>query len=159
MNDKIMKTENRPAHRGPLAVMDDLVNEIEQIWQQKPWLPILRSRFEKDALAWMPKLDVYKKDKELIVKADLPGMKREDFQVYLEEGDLILKGERKEETKVEEESYYRSECTYGSLYRRLPLGFTPAPEAINAKFQDGVLEVHIPMPAEVKPEMKTIPVS
>jgi HSP20 family protein len=161
MNEKMMKTENRPAHRGPLAVMDELANELEQLWQ-KPWLPTFtfaRRRFDKEATTWMPRLDVFKKDNDLVVKADLPGIQKEDIQVYLEEGDLILKGERKEETKVEEESYYRAECTYGSFYRRLPLGFAAVPETINAKFQDGILEVHVPMPVEAKPEVKPIPVS
>jgi HSP20 family protein len=162
MTEKSMtpKIESRPAHRGPLAMVDDLVNEFEQLWQ-RPWLPIFnRRRFDKpDPLPWMPRLDVYKKDNELVVKADLPGMKKEDVHIYLEEGDLILQGERKEETKVEEATYYKAECSIGSFYRRLPLGFEAQPEAINAKFNDGVLEVHVPVPAEVKPAMKEVPVA
>lgn len=151
------KTENRPVYR----LMDELVNDFEQLWQ-KPWLPVLpfnRRRFDKEALPWMPKLDVFKKDNEMVVKADLPGMKREDFQVYLEEGDLILKGERKEETKIEEENYYKAECNYGSFYRRLPLTFEVDPAKIIAKFNDGVLDLHIPMPVEAKPTVKEIPVN
>jgi len=154
----LTKLENRPTYRGPLAMFDELVNEFEGFWQ-KPWLMPFNRRFAKEGMAWTPRLDAYKKDGELIVKADLPGMKREDFQVYLEEGSLILKGERKEEIKVEEPDYYKAECVYGSFYRRLPLAFEVAREKINAKFTDGVLEVHIPMPVETKPACKEIPVN
>ncbi|HET7510549.1 MAG TPA: Hsp20/alpha crystallin family protein [Solirubrobacterales bacterium] len=154
----LTKVESRPTNRGPLAMFDELVNEFEGLWQ-KPWLMPFNRRFAKESLTWTPRLDAYKKDGELIVKADLPGMKREDFQVYLEEGNLILKGERKEETKVDEPDYYKAECFYGSFYRRLPLTFDVAPEKITAKFIDGVLEVHVPMPVEATPAVKEIPVN
>jgi len=159
MMEKIAtKTGHRPILRGTLATVDDLMNEIEQLWQ-KPWLPFHRRRVDKEGMAWIPRIDVYQKDNEMVVKADLPGMKREDFQVYLEEGDLILKGERKEETQVEEERYYRAECHYGTFYRRLPLEFETSPEKISARFVDGVLEVHVPMAVAAKPAVKEIPVN
>lgn len=161
MNEKTMvptKTENRPLR--PFAMFDDLVNDFEQLWQ-KPWLanfPWRARRFDKEE-AFIPQLDVYKKDNELVVKADLPGMKKEDIQVMLEEGDLILKGERKEETEVEKEGYYRAECMYGTFYRRLPLGFEVPPDKIAAKFIDGVLEVRLPVPVEEEKKVLEIPIN
>jgi HSP20 family protein len=77
-------------------------------------------------------------------------MKKEDVEVAIEEGDLILRGERKEETEVEEENVYRWERSYGSFFRRLPLTFEVKPEAVNANFKDGVLEVTLPLPKEEK---------
>lgn len=154
------KTENRPVSR-PLALFDDLVNEIDQLWH-RPWmtnLPWTARRFEKEGFNFMPRIDVFNQDNKLFVKADLPGMKREDIQVLLEEGDLVVKGERKEETKVEKENYYKAECTYGSFYRRVPLTFEVKPEDITAKLVDGVLEVTIPVPPAATPEVKTIAVN
>jgi HSP20 family protein len=114
-------------------------------------------RFDKD-LAWTPTLDVYGQPGELVVKADLPGMKKEDIRICLEAGALVLQGERKEETKVEKESFYIAERSYGSFYRRLPLAFDADFSKIVAQFNDGVLEVHIPMPAVEPPKAQEIPV-
>lgn len=142
-------------------MFDDLVNEIDQLWH-RPWMasfPWTARRFEKEGFNFMPRIDVLKKDDFLVVKADLPGMKREDIHVALEEGDLILKGERKEEVKVEKENYYKAECMYGSFYRRVPLSFEVKPDDIVAKLVDGVLEVTVPVPPTVKPEVKEIAIN
>ncbi len=142
----------------PFNMLDDLRTELEQLWQ-KPWLPFRSRRTEAENLTFMPRLDVYEKDNELMVRADLPGMKKEDVHVAYENGDLILKGERKEEKEIKEENYYRAECQYGSFYRRLPLSFEFEPETVNAKFNEGVLEIRIPMPKEWKATPKEIAIN
>lgn len=152
-----MKAETRPAVH-PLGMFDELMNEL---WN-RPWMksfPWAASRFEKEGLDFLPHIDVLKKGDTLVVKADLPGMNREDIHVALEEGDLVLKGERKEETKVEKEDYYKAECRYGSFYRRVPLTFEVKPEDIVAKLVDGVLEVTVPVPPTVQPEVKEIAIN
>ena len=136
--------------RNPFNMMDDLRTELEQLWQ-RTWMPKRSDVLETDIpKLFTPRVDVFKKENELVVKADLPGMKKEDVHVAIEEGDLILKGERKEEKEVKEDDFYKSECFYGSFYRRLPLNFEVAPDKVNAKFADGVLEVRLPMPPEEK---------
>jgi HSP20 family protein len=104
-------------------------------------------------------MDAYEKDHTIIVKAELPGLKKEDVQVEIEGDDLIIRGQSKAESEVKQEDYYRTERTFGSFYRRmqLPLGVTA--EQIEANLTDGVLEVHIPVPAEAKPETKTVTVN
>ena len=144
--------------RTPFNMLDDLRTELEQLWQ-KPWLPIRFRRSETETALFMPRVDVYEKDNELIVKADLPGMKKEDVHVAIENGDLILKGERKEEKEVKEESFYKAECLYGSFYRRLPLTFEVTPDKVNARFADGVLEVRLPIPVVEKEAPKEIPIN
>lgn len=144
--------------RNPFALLDELRTDFEQLWQ-KPWLPVRFRRTETETPLFTPRVDVFKKENELVVKADLPGMKKEDVHVSMEEGDLILKGERKEEKELKEENFYKAECFYGSFYRRLPLGFEVPADKVNAKFADGVLEVRLPMPAVEKEAPKEIPIN
>lgn len=143
-------------HRHP-GLFEELREDLETLWD-RPWFPFdrPRRRLARRLATWMPTMDVFEKDGELIVKADLPGMKKSDVQVLIEEGDLVLKGERKFMTEVKEEEYYRCERDYGEFYRRLALPFVVDPALIVAKFTDGVLEVKVQIPAEHKAEPKKI---
>ena len=144
----------RPLFQTPTAVVENMLSDV---WQQ-PLFRQMARRFDND-LAWAPTLDAYEKDGELVVKADLPGMKKEDIRISLEEGALVLQGERKEETKTEKDNLYLAECSYGSFYRRLPLAFKADFAKVMAQFKDGVLEVHIPMPAVEPPKAQEIPIN
>jgi HSP20 family protein len=84
----------------------------------------------------------------LIVKAELPGLKKEELEVELEDGDLVIKGERQSEKEVQNSAFYRTERIYGRFYRRVPLDFEVTPEQITATLTDGVLEVILPIPSE-----------
>lgn len=147
----------RPFFRAPFGFLENMLSEVEGLWQ-KPMARQMTRRFEKDLTTWMPTLDVYERDGELVVKADLPGLKKEDIRIYLENGALVLQGERKEE-QTEQESFYLTECSYGSFYRRLPLTFEADFSKIVAQFTDGVLEIHIPIPAVEPPKAQEIPVN
>lgn len=152
MNKLPVKTERL---MEPAVWFDDFRNDFEQFWE-KPWRVFGRKFKDMEAMPWNPKMDVFRKDNELVVKADLPGMKKEDVSVTLEEGALILKGERKEEKEYKEEDVYRAERIYGSFFRRLPLDFEVDPLKVNAKFTDGVLEVRLPMPPLEEPKAAPI---
>jgi HSP20 family protein len=94
------------------------------------------------------------------MSARLPsGLKKEDALVEIYNGYLIIKGESKAEKEVKEEAYYRVERNFGNFYRSLPIPWEVTPEQITATLTDGVLEVHIPKPAESKPEATKIPVA
>jgi HSP20 family protein len=148
----------RPFFRTPFGFVENMLSEVENLWQRPLFRPMTR-RFDKD-LTWVPTFDVYEHEKELVVKADLPGLKKEDIHIYLEDGALVLQGERKEEKKVDKENYFLAECNYGSFYRRLPLSFEADPTKIAAKFTDGTLEVHVPIPAvEQPPKPQEIPLN
>lgn len=146
----------RPVFRSPIGMVENVLSDVEGFWQQPLFRQVAR-RFDK-GLNWMPTVDVYEKEGELVVKADLPGMKKEDIRISLEEKALVLQGERRDETKTEKDNLYLAECTYGSFYRRLPLAFNADSSKIVAQFVDGVLEVHIPMPALEPPKAQEIPV-
>lgn len=139
----------------PKVWFEDFRNDLEQFWE-KPWGAFGRKFKDMETMPWTPKLDVFRTDGELVVKADLPGMKKEDVTVTLEEGDLILKGERKEEKEFKEEDVYRAERIYGAFFRRLPLDFEVDPAKVNAKFIDGVLEIRLPMPPQEEPKAEPI---
>jgi HSP20 family protein len=107
-----------------------------------------RPRFFDRALpdtAWMPDVEIFQRDNRLIVRADLPGLKKDDVKVHVEENVLIIEGERKEESEVKKEGLYRSERTYGSFYRGLSLPEGVKADQIDASFKDGVLEITMPV--------------
>lgn len=108
---------------------------------------------------WTPAIDVYERDAELIVKAELPGIKAEDVEVTVEDDTLSIKGERKQTEEVKEEHYYRVERRYGSFERLIPLSTTVSKDAIKATFKDGVLEVSLPKAEEAKAKRVKIAVA
>ncbi|HWP47186.1 MAG TPA: Hsp20/alpha crystallin family protein [Candidatus Limnocylindrales bacterium] len=101
---------------------------------------------------WSPAVEVYETKDELVVRAELPGMKQSDIDVSVSDGNLIIRGERKRESEIKEENYYRSEWTYGAFRRSIPLPAGTDPNKIKATYQNGVLEVKLPKPEEAKPK-------
>jgi HSP20 family protein len=150
--------DTKPARREPFDFFDTIHEEMGRLWGQ-PWPWTLLRRPTAMSTAWAPKLDVFEKNGNLVVKAELPGVDKEDISVTMDSGDLEIRGERKSEQEVKEENYYRCERSYGSLYRRVPLPFEAQADAITAEFKDGVLEVRIPKPAEAKPEAQKITIA
>ncbi len=129
-------------------VFDDLMEDMQRRWNTMlPPIPFISGSSESGAI-WKPFVDLVEKDNEMVLKADLPGIKKEDIEVSLENGDLVVRGEQTEEEKLEEENYYRLERHHGSFYRRLALPAEVEAEDLNATFKDGVLEVRFPKPAE-----------
>lgn len=92
-----------------------------------------------------PTVDIYEEKGEVVVKAELPGMKREDVNVKLIDNNLIITGEKKTEEKVERKDYLRLERSYGSFNRTLNLPEGIDSEHVKANFKDGILEVRIPV--------------
>ena len=108
---------------------------------------------------WAPSVDVLTRGDDLVVRADLPGIKPEDVQVETEGNNLIIRGESSMEQKKEDQGYFYSERRYGSFYRTIPL-----PEGVNAdnaqaRFNNGVLEVTLPGAAKnLQPQRRRIPI-
>jgi len=127
------------------------------LWKtRKPFDGLLRW-FEDDTFLrdfereWAPALDIEEKEGIYVVKADLPGVKKEDIHIELKNGTLTLRGERKGENEETEGTWHRVERTFGSFERRfrVPEGVTE--KDIHAKYTNGVLELRIPAPKEEKP--------
>lgn len=125
---------------SPFRGFLDVRSEIDRMFDEV--FGGLGRRFGGGDLAeWSPAVDVYSKDGDLVIKAELPGMKPEDVDITLQEGVLTISGERKAEHEREGAGYYVKERRYGSFRRsmRLPEGVDES--KIHARFEDGVLEV------------------
>jgi HSP20 family protein len=108
--------------------------------------------FYQRAERWIPEVDVLEQEGELVVKADLPGMKREDIEVGVEGEMLVIRGHRAEEKEVKEENYYCAERATGEFYRAFSLPEGVDADRIQATYEDGVLEVKVPRPAVAQPK-------
>jgi HSP20 family protein len=115
-----------------------------------PWWRFPRFQFPAPRMAfrWAPAIDVFEREGNLVVRADVPGVKAEDIEVSVEDDVLTIRGSRKEETEVKEQDYYRSERSFGEFRRSVRVPKGTKPEQIKATFKDGVLEVVAPKPAE-----------
>ena len=100
---------------------------------------------------WAPALDIQEKKDELIVRAEVPGMKKEDINVSLDDNQLVISGEKRCDTELNDAGGYRSECFYGRFHRSIPLPFGVNQKKIKAGYKDGVLTVHLPKSDEAKP--------
>lgn len=150
--------------RDPFEMIESFQEEMARRWGQTwpfgGWPLTRRATTSEGATMWTPRVDVFEKDGDLVVKAEAPGMKKEDIEITLDAGMLVMRGHKHAEEEVKEEDYYRMEQRYGSFYRRLALPFETTAEAITATYADGILEIRIPKPpAEVEPTKQTIAIT
>jgi HSP20 family protein len=114
--------------------------------------PFLPTEENLPFTAWTPPCDIYETEKELVLKMELPEMKREDVHVTLENNVLTLRGERKFEEKVDQENYHRVERNYGEFLRSFTLPAFVDGNKISAEFKDGLLTVTLPKNAAAIPK-------
>jgi HSP20 family protein len=130
----------RRKESGPFDLMGDLREEINRVFERS-----LGGFGEKDfTMPLMPRIDVIDQKNQILVKADLPGMKKEDFKIRVEGGSLFLSGERKEEKETKKKNFYSSERLYGVFSRVLRLPAEVKAGQVKAAYKDGVLEVTLP---------------
>jgi HSP20 family protein len=131
-------------------MFNDFESEMDRMFGNRiPFMqPLLRSaRSFRTGQGWAPSADIYEKGGNLIVKAELPGVSKEDVEVTVDNGDLVIQGERHADDEVDDENYYRMERFSGSFYRRFTLPEGVDEDQITAEFKDGVLEVRVPKPS------------
>jgi HSP20 family protein len=104
----------------------------------------------RETEVWAPAIDVVQMNNELTIRADLPGLKRDEVSVDITDDAVTIQGERKREKEEEREGYYRSERSYGSFCRVVPLPEGAISEQAKANFHDGVLEITMPAPPASK---------
>ena len=107
---------------------------------------------------WAPLVDIYDSKDNLVVKADLPGLSKDDIEVSIQENILTISGEKKQELNVSEDEYLRTERFYGSFHRAITLPTEVDRAKVQANFKDGVLELILPKKEEAKPQQIKIDV-
>jgi HSP20 family protein len=106
--------------------------------------------------AWSPQVEVLRRGDQLVVRADLPGLEKDDVNVEIDDGVLTISGERSEQREENRDDFYRSERSYGQFYRAIPLPDGVDTEAVEASFKDGVLEVTLPAPKDQDRQAKRV---
>lgn len=101
---------------------------------------------------WAPAVDIIDEKDDIRVRADLPGMKKEEIEVSVNNDTLSIKGEKKEEKEIKEKDYVRSERYYGAFQRSFTLPAGVDPQKVNAAYKDGVLEITLPKREDAKPK-------
>jgi HSP20 family protein len=119
---------------------------------QSMFAPLMRSsgllpRLSTDGdvtFEWSPSADISENEKEYVIRASLPGVKKDDIKVNMQEGMITIAGERKQETEDQNEKFHRVESVYGSFARSFGLPDNVKGEAVKSEYKDGILTVHIP---------------
>ncbi|SIN68515.1 HSP20 family protein [Singulisphaera sp. GP187] len=143
----------------PFAVMHRFAEEMGRVFEgfgighgpssMMPWSPDRRlaTRAEGfDLSGWSPQVEVFDRGDRMVVRADLPGLTKDDVQVEVTNEAVSIRGERRQEHEDRREGYYHTERSYGSFYRNIPLPEGVEVDQADASFRDGVLEVTLPAP-------------
>jgi HSP20 family protein len=127
---------------------DELDSVFDNFGLGRSWLAP-RNRTAQGGLdMWAPQLEVSQQNNELIVRADLPGMKKDDISIDVTDNEITISGERRKEEETERGGVYRSERSYGSFSRTVRLPEGAIADQAKATFKDGVLEIRMPAPPE-----------
>lgn len=110
------------------------------------------SLFREKELSFSPAIDVEETDNSFIVKAEVPGMKKEDIKVTIDEDGITISGERKKEKEEKGKTYHRIEMAYGKFKRYIPFPKEVEPDKAKAKYKDGILEIEVPKSEKAKPK-------
>lgn len=140
------------AAAGPYGLMRRLSEDMDQLFGEltgatgrsgalAPAAPVALA----PAVEWLPAIDVFERDGQLVVQADLPGVGIDDVAIEVEDDVLTLSGERREEREIDEDGMRRIERRYGRFSRSIALPEGAQPEKITAAFRDGVLEITVPV--------------
>jgi len=134
----------------PFRDLVSIQDRMNRLFEQT----LSRSRGEEGvtATAWTPAVDIYETADTIVMKAELPGVTREDIHIHIDGSTLTLKGERRFSRDVQEESYLRIERPYGSFHRSFALPATVQQENVRAVLKDGVLELTLPKAEDSKPK-------
>lgn len=130
---------------GPFSMMRRLQDDFDRLFGK---FPFGQSLGERESSDWTPAIEAFQRGSDFIVRAEVPGLSRDDLSVEVAEDVLTIRGERKYDHEEEREGIFRSERSYGSFYRAIPLPEGAVSDSAKANFKDGVLEVVIQAPSQ-----------
>lgn len=136
----------RPVVRDLLSIQDELNRMFDEFFGR--W-PSLRT---ETGTSWVPPMDVYETDDGLVIKAELPGVRKEDLKVNVDNNVLTIRAEKKQDGPEDVGCYYCSERIFGTFQRSFTLPTTVDTAKVKASYRDGVLTVEIPKKEEAKPK-------
>jgi HSP20 family protein len=140
---------NLLAKWDPFRELEDVHNRLTHLLGRPESRLLGRGETESTPLMeWNPEVDIKEDEKEYVIQADLPGMKREDIKVTVEHGAISITGERKSEKEEKGKKFHRIERSYGSFERTFTLPEGTDAKKLKAEFKDGVLHVHLPKTEE-----------
>ena len=140
----------------PFRELDRLQNEVNRLFEGYTQAPEQRgngggSGQLTTTRLWSPAVDVAENQNEIVLRAELPGMKQEDIDIELTGDTLTLRGDRKFENEERREDFVRVERAYGRFQRSFTLGVPVQHDQVKASYRDGVREVHLPKSENTKP--------
>jgi HSP20 family protein len=158
---------------SPFGLMQRMADDMDRLFEQfgfgRPGLgltPLSGGLFDDDLWSdrgmqssntgWTPQVETFRRGDNLVIRADIPGVKKEDVHVEIENDMLTISGERREQHEEDRDGFYRSERSYGQFYRAIPLPQGVNTEKCDASFRDGVLEVTLPAPQQEEQRAKRI---
>ncbi|PUB15625.1 Hsp20/alpha crystallin family protein [Yoonia sediminilitoris] len=150
----------QPKTTPPQPFFEQLQQEMERMLDRIRGYPRINEGLSQLGMgaALSPAIDMAETDDTLEITAEIPGVSSDDLDVSLNGDVLVIKGEKSQERTEDEKDYHLHERSFGSFRRQMPLGFTPADDAIDVTFADGVLKLTIAKPAEAKTTHRKIPV-
>lgn len=134
----------------------DPAEEMERFFEDPlltnwPFFRVAWGRTPREGIGWAPALEMYEKDNNFVVKAELPGVKKDDVDVSITGDTLTIRGQKKASKEVKEEDYYRCESHYGSFSRSITLPASVDAKKIEASYENGILEIRVPKAKEAVP--------
>jgi HSP20 family protein len=142
---------------NPFRELEDIQTRLNRVFNEAP----LR-RTDDDGLFfadWAPPVDIQETDKEYLIKAELPEVKKENVKVEMLDGVLTIEGERTQEKEEKGKKFHKVERAYGKFVRQFTLPTEVEAAKVQAEFKDGMLNVHLPKSAAAKPKMIEVKVA
>ena len=145
-----------PYGGGPFSTMRRISDEMDRLFDSfgfgRGFFPAElrqdRGDVQSSSMLWTPHIDVVERDGKLLISADLPGVKKDDVKVEINQDSVTIQGQRHQEKSSSDRGYYQSERSYGSFYRTIPLPEGANTESASATFRDGVLQIEIAAPSQ-----------
>ena len=127
---------------SPFSLLDEIERLASDTWES--WTPVVYTDHMH------PRLDMYEEKDELVMRSELPGIKKEDINISVENGCLSIEAEKKQEEVSEKSTYYSCERCFGKYFRSVSLPFPVDTDKISATFENGLLEIRLPKAEEAK---------
>ena len=144
---------------NPFKELDELQSRLSRAFGRAP---VRRQDDDEESITvaqWAPLVDIFEDNKEYLIKAELPELKKEEIRVTVENGVLVISGERKLEMEERTKKYHRVERAYGKFVRSFTVPVDVDASKVNAEFKDGVLKLHLAKSEAAKPKQIEVKVN